>query len=621
MKLLSAPYEVLVAPATPLLLGALAVFLIACWALAVSGKRSVSAGWITAALLLLAARGCLAVDSVAAAVVACVAVVILLQALAATTPCGRRPVTPAPAWWGWCVIAAATLVKCVELSTWPAHLNAYSAETAWAGIEATMGIWPQGLWRTQEVDLVNGGISPLHLPLMWLSARLFGGNVFSARFAEVIGSTVLLIATWLWLRRSVRGIWSLVALAVFAFSPWHLAQSRMGTFQSISNALAIAMLWVAEIIVAGTARRRWWAAFGLLAGLIGYGYAPVKVLYIFFAGIVALAAFEARRRRRPGWWLGPVLSVLAFAVVLAVQLGIPPDLSVLLGQEYGPLATDTSVLHKTPAGGVTQERQGFAVVLENISANLIAGWRFHWVEPDILVWYAVALSAALPAALLLLLRPEWRVASFFMLLGALPPLLVYPLERRSLVLWPLVYVAGVLMVRELVRQCGALLDRGWWRRACHALAASCLIAAGLHGVHVYASTNSVVRTGTYFGPDHRLEMMQDAERRLAECRVWFINLTFEDKMVARVRLFEEIRRSGDAERMRFVEVAEEGVIPGVGRDESHCFFLMREPNSDPGVLDRLALAYPGGAMLHRVRADGSGEAMYDVYSLPAVDGP
>src|SRR5690606_17082743 len=123
-----------------------------------------------------------------------------------------------------------------------------------------------------------------------------------------------------------------------------------------------------------------------------------------------------------------------------------------------------------------------------------------------------------------------------------PPLITYPIPRRTLVLWPLVYVAGVVAGRELARMCARQFDRPWWRATTWVLYGTSLAMATAHGLHVYVTTNSVVGTTQYFGPDHQLEMYLEAERMLPTCRVYFVNPTFEETMVASVRLFEPARR-------------------------------------------------------------------------------
>ena len=625
MSWLSAPYSHLIAPALPLLLSLLASFLVLCllvslWRSEDSATGVATPAYIVAALLALIARWGFAGDSSTAAVIVAVAVVALLFGFLFDRPRSEFAegafATP---WHGWMIIAAATVVKCFRLAEWPAHLNAYSAETAWVGIEATLGVWPDELFGTKAVDLVNGGVSPLHLPLMWLSAQVFGGNVFSARFAEVIGSTLLLILFWAWLRRHARGVWSLVALAVFAFSPWHIAQSRMGTFQSISSAVAIGMLWVGEKLVRGERRLGWWALFGTGAGLIGYCYAPVKIVYVLFAFVLVRVTWRARRETSMGWWIRPLVSVAVFLALLFSQIGGATNISVLLQQEYGPLATDTSVFHKTPDGEVTMQRQSLFVAARNVVHNVATAWHLSWIEPGILSWYAVAVAAVLVLAVpLLMTRARW-LAPWCCLLGALPPLAVYPLSRRALVMSPLVYVGGVLLLRELVRHCSGLIDSRLWRHACGGLAALCLIASTLHGLHVYATTNSVVLTGTYFGPNHRLDMMQEARWRLATCRVWFANLTSEDQLVARVRLFEDVVRSGDDVRLRFIELSPEVDVGDLPRDQPLCVFVMHEAGDDLDALDRFAQQNPGGQMVRRVSGDGSAEPMYNLYILPVEE--
>lgn len=616
LRLLSLPYLV-IAPVVPWLLGAALTLLVVCAARALRQAAVASSALLASAAIFLATRWLLAAGSFASVMAVQVGTVLFLVAVVAAMDTRRLPVDRSPRLPLWPGIAVAVLalgLKCVALADWPPHLNAYSAENGWRGIQALEGIWPADLFGGQEYDLVNGGVSPLHLPILWASMRVFGGGIFALRFAEVVASTLLLLVLWVWIRERVRGGWGLLALAVFAVSPWHLAQSRMGTFFSISAALGVLLLWLAEKLVA---RREpsiaGFVGLGFCAGLIGYAYAPLGVLYLFYFAVLLGAGLTGRRRRLRDWWSGPLLSASCLAAVVAVQVGVPPRLDRVIRQDFGTLATDASILRKTPAGEVTATLQPPGVVVENAEANLVTWFRRTWQEPNILVWYAPVLTVVLPAALVLLVSPGFRVVALYFLIGALPPLLVFPVQRRTLILWPLVYVAGVVIARELSRACARLVDRNWWRRGCTGVVLGCIAVASVHGVRVYATTNSIVRTGTYFGPDYRLDMLLAAERLLPRCIVSFVNATTEEELVARVRLYEPLRHGGEIE---FVEVGDGRVEPSPRPGMAHCFVVLEKPDEESTAIEDLVRLYPGGATL-RIRSDRELNVLYTVYQLAA----
>ncbi len=606
----------------PLLAGALALLLVCLLAALVGAasdrRRLGEAALIAAAAIFLVADWQFAADGR----FALYGLVPLVIGLAATPQLGRgeSPSPPASWWWAALVVAVATAVKLVDLAGFPDHLNAYSAETGWWGILTLEGVWPDGFWRGQEYDLVNGGRSPLHLPLTWIAVRVFGGTVSAVRFAEVLASTVLLVVFFGWLRDRLHGLWSVAALATFAFSPWHLAQSRMGTFFSASVALGLALLWAADRVDRAERSGRaasplTWATFGLLAGLIGYAYAPLKVLYLFFAIVWLRATAAAWRRGESGWWRGPLLSLALAGGVLAVQLGVPPRFEDMFRRDFGPLATDNSVWHKTLHDQVTAETQPLTVVAGNVWRNLAEWWTRTWAENRILAWYPTALTIGVFLAVRMLWRAETWVPACYFLIGVIPPLMIFPVQRRTLVLWPLVYVVGVLAGRELASICAGLIDRRWWRATIRAAFVAFWVIASVHGLKVYARTNSIVGIGSYFGPDYHLDMLAEAERLLPSCRVYFVNATFEDQMVASVHLYEPARRVGEGKHFGFIEFSEGDGEPGVLRDRPLCFLLLSRDEEDSvasleATMRSLGRWFSGNMLLHRWAPDGSDTVQY-----------
>jgi len=250
---LSAPYEWIVVPllpAAPWILAALCVIGIVVDLAGSTAEtpRGRFAGLCLALLLTVIARTYFAFDSWAS-------IALIVAAYGVLIGHGARYGWPAAiatvrdrriAWLGLLIIAAAFALKCVALDRWPPNLNTYSAMTGEEGIRAIEGHWPPALFGIRGYPLAEGGQSPLHLPILVASLKAFGVGVFSVRFAEVVGSTILLLIFWAWVRTVLPAVWALATLAVFAFSPWHLAQSRFGSFYSLCTALALAMLWLGE---------------------------------------------------------------------------------------------------------------------------------------------------------------------------------------------------------------------------------------------------------------------------------------------------------------------------------------------------------------------------------------
>lgn len=627
----SAPYAALAWLTEPLLAALLCWLIVALAGALRAAWRSDSglaaAGLIAAALFFLAARWLFVVGHQFAVI----GMVFAAGGMALYRP-GATPTPPPPAlpWWsGLVVIVVATALKCVGLEDWPPHLNEYSAETGYWGLRTLDGYWPKSFLAGKEYDLVNGGLSPLHLPLLWVSVRLLGGTIAAVRFAEVIASTLLLLVFWQWLRRHLTGGWALAALAVFALSPWHLAQSRMGTFYSASVALGLCILLLGEKLVGAVERRDGsvaadlvrWFGFAFATGLIGYAYAPLKVLYLFFLFVIGAATISAWRTGRSGWWCGPLLAAGALAAILTVQLAGSARFEEMFRRDFGVLATDTSVWKKTIDDQITDELQPPSVIAVNVARNLVTWWQWSWTEAGVLVWYAPALTVAVPAAVLFLLRRrEWVVALYF-LIGVLPPLIIYPVLRRTLILWPLVYVAGVVAARELTRVCAVQIGWRWWRSASWALFWCATVLTTAHGLHVYVTTNSIVGIDPYFGPDHQLDMYLEGERMLPHCRVYFVNPTYEESIVATVRLFAAGRATGDPEAFGFLRFAPGDDSPDVLRDRPLCFFDLNRPDEKEdqveGAIESLAARFGGGITIQRWAGDGSDTLFYTILTVPA----
>jgi hypothetical protein len=617
---LSLPYERFLAPLAPFLLGGLA-FVCLVW---------ISCDWLTAkqepsrrgladlasiAFLLLVGRWLFEPTTVSAVGLVLAAHAVAIYALARSdgpflVPSGR-PTAVGP---GLVIIALAFALKCVALEEWPRPLNSYSAWTGLQGIDALDGLWPKDFFRGKEYDLVNGGQSPLLLPVLWLTMKFFGGTIFAIRFSEIIGSSLLLLFLWLWLRTHLHGRWGLLALTVFAFSPWHLAQSRMGTFLSISAALALGMLLLAEEIVARRrARTLWWLAFGATAGLVGYGYAPIKVMYAFFLIVLAIAGVQSKRAGERRWWVGPTTALAVFFLFLAIQIWDFARFDQMFRHDFGTLATDTSIWHKTANDVVSEEIQPLRTIVENLFRNIAVWMQRTYEEPTILSWYAPALSIGTLTAAVALLRGEQWVSALYFLIGILPPLLIFPVDRRSLIAWPFVYVFGVLFARQVVVSADRISTRIVWRIGCRVVVIGALSAFSLHGLHLFVTTNSIVGAGTYFGPDYRTDMLDEAERLFPQCHLYFVNLDNTALPVVYVRLYEpgrELERQWD---YSFLTLDEGQTVIADLRPERPLCFLYLSEDGDDRIMQTLRDILPGGTLLRRSSREEDGTLLYSMY--------
>lgn len=616
-RFLSAPYEWLVAPYLTWLLGgivALCVIAIV-FDLATStppSGRGRLASLCLALLLLIVGRGWFPFDSWAATALVLSGLAVLV-AHGAHFGWSATDVSEAAAsrWWpGLLIIATAFALKCHQLDDWPPNLNTYSAMTGEEGLRALAGEWPERFFGVRAYPLAEGGKSPLHLPILWAAMKIFGGTVFSVRFAEVLASTALLAVFWVWLRGALPRPWAALALAVFAFSPWHLAQSRFGTFFSLSAALALSMLCLGERS-ARDGPRVWaaWVALGLCAGAIGWLYAPLQVLYAFFAVLLLAGAL------RPGRRLEPLAAVAGFAVVVGVQL-VQSGPEAFMRSDFGQLATDTVIWRKTADDVVTREIQAPAVIADHFARNIDRWFREIFRDGTILVWYAPALAIGLLYALSDVLRGSTWVRGAYFLIGVLPPLLIFPLHRRSLVLWPLVYVAAVRFGRELVVAAAATRWPRWPRRLAAAAVAGIIVASSMHGLRLFAVANTAALVYPYFGPPHQYMMIDEAERLLPYYRLLFVNPATMKHTVA-IGLYEPARATRRPQPYELIEIRQgERQLERFLRDNEKSCFIYLNDEEHTWVTDTLAAGLPAGRLIQRRRAPGE-PALYSLYFVPA----
>jgi hypothetical protein len=178
--------------------------------------------------------------------------------------------------------------------------------------------------------------------------------------------------------------WALTTLTVFAFCPWHLAQARFGSFYSLCTALAFALLWFGERT---RDRRSWtaWLGLGICAAAISWAYAPLQVLYVFFAAVVAAGFGYAGRRWQP------LIAIAVFAVIISLQLS-QGGREAFMRSDFGQLATDTVIWRKDAEHATTTVTQPLVVVADNFARNIKWWFQETFKETDILVWWAPALG-------------------------------------------------------------------------------------------------------------------------------------------------------------------------------------------------------------------------------------
>jgi len=515
----------------------------------------------------------------------------------------------------WGVLAATTLLKMSHLRAWPQILTDYAAMNGVAALPSEHG-WRDSIWLGQPNDLQSGGSSPLHFPVLWTLYRIAGPNPFSVRLAEVVGSTFALVFLWLWLSRALPGWWAVAALALVSFSPEHLAQSRMGTFQSASLAVALALLWLADRVAhPPPARWYWWGGLGLAAALIGYGYAPLRILYPLVAGVLIIHVASQPRAART--WLTALVAVVPLTVALAVQtFGTGGAARMFQG---GALATDAPIWKKASEDVVATQLQPWPVVAANFRANAVMFFDWLYEERRQQVLFGPACGFGALFAVASIVRGWGWVAPVYYLLGLLPPLLVHPVMRRGFVMQPLVLVAAVLFFQGYLIDSERLIRERWWRLICRAVVAAGLACTALYGLHQFAAENGPVGISPTFGTIYRQRLIERLLTVLPTHHIVLLN-PVSIRQGLEMELYEPARQLGNGPRYEFAQVNR-------GSDPQHylragepvCFAYLEE--SDRSWIAGWLQEKLPGCRLEQPRAEGTGRIMYTLFFCDRTASP
>lgn len=519
------------APAAPIAVFAILALLAVCFVVGALGRRDGPAG--DRLMILSALFGCIVAGLYVAAPPSPLSIALLLAGhLAAALfilSHGFQPPSaiPAPrsAWLSAiAVIALSTCLKLIELGDWPPLLTDYAALT---GIEA-LGLSKEGrvahLFAKSGPYLYGGGASPLHAPLLIGLYSILGHTVTAVRLAEVLGSVAALTSLWLVLQRLASPWAALAGLSLVAFSAEHLSQSRMGTFYSLSQALALLTLWLwLRIQRSSMPKRRDFAAIFVLTLLVPFGYSPLRAILLFSGAmaVVTLLRLRGSPRLRPAA-LAVALSVPIIAVWIFFADG------ARMGY-LGPkplLATDSAVwvkAAKASGGGIAQGVLGsLSLLVSNIRTLFVEQYLSDQslrTEPI----YEAGFTLLIVAAPLLLSSPAWRTFALFCLSGLLPMILTYPLLRRGLILRLFGPCMIMLFARELLLAIRQAHHQSGLRRAAFACTVAALALIPAHGLYLFGAKNGPVGTAPSFGPEYAVDMVLHVRKLIERCPVIILN--------------------------------------------------------------------------------------------------
>lgn len=527
-----------------------------------------------------------------------------------------RDSLPSPYWAGLVLIAVITVVKFTDVATWPPFLKSYAAMTGRWGMKAIEGQWPTHLFQGRGFDLRGGGESPLMLPIMYLVMKILGVSLIAVRTSEIVGSTILLVLFWSWLRTTLPGSWALVALTVFGLSPWHLAQSRMGTFFSISAAIAMGILWTAQNAWRSQRYQSatfWWMVCGGFAGCIGWCYAPMKVMYACFF-VLLLGTPLLRKFSQKRWYIPILGALLCFGALFGLQLKSVQNPASMFKSHFGPLATDNPVWRKTVDDKVEAGVQPTGVIAANLKRNFLEWMPKTFRERGILPMYGSALVLSFVIALLCLINNWNPILGVYYLFGLLPPLIVFPLHRRTLIIWPLVYVAAVVVLREISVSGSDMFKNIRWKRVVPVMVGVCICCMVIQGLSIWVNTWSIVYDHTYFGPPWRLRAIARAAELMPTHRVVFLN-PWVHRDTIEITLYEQNKTLG-GNKLLFSGVNKRGsqLRTFVSSNEPTAFFYFELSNQD-WLKETIQQTLPGGRLEEVRNPSGRKELLYSVYTV------
>ncbi len=404
------------------------------------------------------------------------------------------------------IIAASTSLKLAYLQEWPLVLTDYAATTGATTIERYF--YEGRPWHSvvSKAYLESGGASVLHAPLLALLFQYFDFTTFSVRCAEVVASVFSLMFLWLWLRISISPRWALVGLCLFAFSGEHLSQSRMGTFYSISQCVAIASLWL-WMALSGSPRSRLPYAIGLLLvnlAVIGC-YKPTQAVWILS---IVMTILSLNR-----WWLSRKQTLITLCVGVLLSFALyyalyQPFLMELFPLRRPILATDTPIWQKNWSDEISTFIQPPGTILANLVRNawrvIVTSAEYSPVKDAIFTPFSAIVMILASAGLL---SRRWGLVSLFVIIGMLPSLTTFPLDRRSLLMRPMIPLCVMLLAHEWLSLCHSVIRWPTIRSTTRILAGFALVLLPFQGVYRLTRFNGPVGVGPSFGPEYVHEMI------------------------------------------------------------------------------------------------------------------
>ncbi|MFL5758256.1 MAG: glycosyltransferase family 39 protein [Thermomicrobiales bacterium] len=155
------------------------------------------------------------------------------------------------------------------------------------------------IFNVSEGLMTDSGRSPLLVPLIWVSMKVFGVGLLALRLPGALTSAFAVPLTWLVGCRLVSARAGLLSAALLALLPAFLLYGRTGTIVALSLVPALITLYC--LLRALKEPRQWeWLALLQVTLIVSvYAYSPIRILWpISVALFVVEMALHREERRR-----------------------------------------------------------------------------------------------------------------------------------------------------------------------------------------------------------------------------------------------------------------------------------------------------------------------------------
>jgi hypothetical protein len=172
------------------------------------------------------------------------------------------------------------------------------------------------------------------------------------------------------------------------------------------------------------------------------------------------------------------------------------------------LATDTPIWQKNWQDEVTKFIQHPGIIFANFIRNalrVVVASTEHSPVKDALYepFSAIVMILAFGG----LLSRRWGTVALLVTIGMLPSLTTFPLDRRNLLMRPMIPLSVMLMAHEWLRLSRLILPRANLKFGAQAVCGAALLLLPFQGIYRLTRYNGPVGVGPSFGPEYVYDMI------------------------------------------------------------------------------------------------------------------